>query len=154
MKKVEIEYFEFSNDQPFDIDDKGIVYPSVEHFYQAQKTNDKDLQKRIANANTPAVAKQMGRRLPKELLRDDWNDIKIIVMRAALNVKFYRGTIYHNRLLDTNHKIINYNNDHDSFWGVCDCNACIKTPFYNNLGEMLMDIRLDWLYIYAIEQGM
>ena len=67
------------------IGEDGIVYPSVEHFFQAQKTKDLVQRRIIAEARTPGIAKRMGRRVK---LRPDWEDIKDKVMLFAVRQKF------------------------------------------------------------------
>lgn len=144
--------FEFSNFQPFEFEDAGIVYPTVEHYYQAMKTTDKSLQRRIAAAEKPGYAKAMGKRIPSKMFRNDWMKIREFVMKSALNVKFYEGTEYHDRLMEIWYPLVEYNRWHDNFWGHCMCSNCIKKPYENRLGKMLDDIRLQWQFEYHRRQ--
>src|SRR5262245_5801353 len=62
-------------------------WPTVEHFFQAQKFLDLEHQNRIAKARTPKEAKQLGwdRSIP---IRDDWDEIRDEIMRKAVLKKF------------------------------------------------------------------
>jgi hypothetical protein len=59
--------------------------PSLEHFYQSQKTLDPDWKKKILAAETPGKAKRLGRMAP---LRTDWETIKLSVMERLVRKKF------------------------------------------------------------------
>lgn len=71
-------------------------WPSVEHYYQAQKfagsahPDAAELQEAIAAAASPEEAAGLGRRAQRhrpELLRPDWEQAKVPVMLAALRAK-------------------------------------------------------------------
>lgn len=62
-----------------------MLYPTVEHFFQAAKTVDPALRRRISAAPTPGLAKGLGRRVQ---LRDDWEQIKDDIMYRAVRLKF------------------------------------------------------------------
>ena len=55
------EYAFLSNfySSPFSVD--GIKYPTVEHYFQAQKTLDQNERRAIAAESTPGRAKRAGR---------------------------------------------------------------------------------------------
>ena len=115
--------------QPFD---DGILYPTVEHAFQAQKTLNISIRKEIAAQPTPGKAKAIGRNI---ILRSDWRDIRIQVMYRALKAKF-KDTELAQKLLSTgNEKLVEGNWWGDKYWGVCDGIG------ENNLGELLMKIR-------------
>lgn len=109
---------------------------TVEHHYQAAKTIIWKWQLDILTADTPGKAKKLGRKVP---LRDDWELIKVDVMRELLIRKFsieYHKTI----LLSTDdQELIEGNYWHDNFWGVCNCGKCSNGQ--NNLGKLLMELR-------------
>lgn len=73
------------------------VWPSVEHYYQAQKFSGVDspeacaLVEEIATAPSPEAAARLGRgaeRSHPHLLRADWPEAKVPTMLAALRSKF------------------------------------------------------------------
>ena len=114
-------------------------YPTVEHAYQAWKTLDPEWFERIRTAGTPGKAKRLGRQAPR---RQDWESVKVEVMRMLLRIKFARGTPLAERLLATvdkgiDEQLIEENTWDDTFWGVCEGIGA------NRLGELLMEIRED-----------
>lgn len=134
-----------SNFHPSIIVYDGIAYPTVEHYYQALKTEDKIGRSVIASAPSPANAKRLGNAVT---LRSDWETIKVYVMYKGLLQKFLSVNTepgLAQQLLDTGHEeLIEGNNWHDNTWGVCHCNriTCIQSrPGRNYLGRLLMDIR-------------
>jgi ribA/ribD-fused uncharacterized protein len=74
-----------SNFYPAEATLDGIVYPSVEHAFQAAKTYDAGIRAAIRAAATPGDAKRLGRQLR---LRRDWETVKVGVMRELLADKF------------------------------------------------------------------
>ena len=120
---------------------RGQVAPTVEHYYQAAKTTDAASQDEILAAPTPGAAKKLGR---KVTLRDDWEEIKVPVMRRALAKKFPdHGDPLGRWLVNTYpFALVEGNTWGDTFWGKC------KIPDYelegnwwqgqNWLGTLLM----------------
>jgi ribA/ribD-fused uncharacterized protein len=74
-----------SNFYPAPVTYGGIRFPTTEHAYQAAKTWDDELRRGIADLRNPATAKRIGRIIP---LREDWEAVKIDVMRDVLALKF------------------------------------------------------------------
>ena len=119
----------------------GIVYPTVEHAFQAYKTTDINKRKEIAAQPTPGKAKHLGRHVE---LRDDWQEIRINVMYIALKEKF-KDLELQTKLLSTgNAELIEGNTWSDNFWGDCHCPKCRDIKGENNLGKLLMKIREDY----------
>ncbi len=111
----------------------GIVYPSAEHTFQAQKTDDKSKQLEVAKLPTPAKAKHYGRRKLK--LGSDWEETKVDVMRRVLFAKFTQNPKLLKALVNTGSEILVEGNDWgDRFWGVCGTGS-------NMLGKLLMELR-------------
>ena len=130
-------YHFLSNFQLIDIPFEGITYPSIEHFYMAQKTTDLKLRQIISKLETPGQAKRIGRELE---LRPDWNEIKFDMMRTGLELKF-QDVFMQSQLMETGQEeLLEGNNWHDNIWGSCYCPKC-GNKGENNLGKMLMEIR-------------
>ncbi len=111
----------------------GITYPSVEHAYQACKTTDRKVKRKIAALSTPGQAKRFGKALE---LRDNWDSIKLHVMKTLLLIKFTSSLYLNKKLLATEGMILeegNYWNDY--FWGK------VKGEGSNHLGRLLMEVR-------------
>ena len=131
-----------SNFHPVEITWQGITYPSVEHFYQAQKVtglSNSDAavvsaRQAIAALKTPGEAKAAGRRLPQMNERK-----RIEVMKYALEQKFAEDTDLAQQLMATGKaQLLEKNTWGDVYWGV---NSAGEGE--NRLGKMLMDIRKD-----------
>lgn len=120
---------------------------TVEHGYQAAKTDDVQWQNLILQAASPNEAKKLGQKCP---MRATWDDEKVEVMRALLYRKFRPGTECADLLLDTgNAELVEGNWWNDTFWGVykfVDRSRSLRPepwPGKNWLGQLLMEIRED-----------
>ena len=117
----------------FNLDNR--YWPTVEHYFQAQKFSGSDQEERIRVSRTPKEAKNLGktRKLP---LRSDWEDVKVDVMRSALNAKFTTHANLRDALLATGDEELVENAPTDYFWG------CGKLGGGQNmLGKLLMETR-------------
>ena len=122
---------------------EGIVYPTNEHFFQAMKTLDQTERQKIANAETPGMAKRLGRHVQ---LRPDWEKIKVDVMRTGLMLKFTDAALA-KKLLDTgDEELVEGNWWHDNTWGNCHCPKCSRLGGRNLLGMLLMEVRKELQY--------
>lgn len=128
------EYSFLSNFYLIEIEYNNHIFKSSEHAYQAAKaTNEQDLIF-IKNSNNPGIAKKRGRTIK---IREDWNDVKIQIMKDICRIKFNNPELKQ-KLIDTgNQKLVELNNWNDVFWGVNINNGKGK----NNLGKVLMEIR-------------
>lgn len=115
---------------PFTVN--GVVFPTMEHYFQAMKaTNQKDLLE-IANAPTPGQAKRLGRKVK---IRPDWEYVKKDIMLEGLREKFAIPEL-RQKLLDTGDAYLEEGNTWgDCYWGVCNGTG------ENNLGLLLMKVR-------------
>lgn len=120
----------------------GVTWKSSEHAYQAAKTHDKDEKTMIQLCLTPGSAKKAGR---KVTLRDDWDKVKIGIMDRIVHAKFAGNPTLTRKLLATGDaEIIEGNHWHDQFWGDCTCGmSSCDYPGYNNLGRILMKVRVE-----------
>ena len=122
-----------SNFYPSEITIDGIVYPTVEHFFQAMKTEDIKQRQEIAQANSPGSAKRLGRGL---LLRKYWEYMKDIYMLQGVIEKFTKYPDLAQKLINTHpHQLIEGNTWGDTYWGVYNSTGL------NRLGQILMLIR-------------
>ena len=116
----------------------GETYPTVEHAFQAAKTFDPEQRQMIRDANTPATAKRLGRRVT---LRPDWEQVKFDIMRGLLQQKFADPDL-RQALLDTGEaELIEGNTWNDRTWGKVLRQG--KWVGKNWLGELLMAIRAE-----------
>lgn len=117
----------------------GVMYPSVEHAYQAAKTIDPSIRKRFLEKGLlPGGAKRLGRSL---LVRPDWDSIKTNIMKSLVLQKFIKPELG-DKLLGTEEKpLVEGNYWHDNFWGACLCSGCDNKHRQNHLGLILMETR-------------
>ena len=136
-------YAFLSNFYPCNLRWQDEIWPSVEHAYQAFKTNDLDLCERIRMVSTPAKAKRMGRAVS---CRKDWEKVKRLLMLALVRAKFQQNSKLTKLLLKTgNAKLVEGNNWHDRVWGKCSCRNCAKFEQENALGLILMKVRKEFI---------
>jgi len=126
---------------PILINDK-LIYSS-EALYQAMKfTSYPDIQKEIILPKSPMHAKMVAKKY-KSYIREDWEYIKVKVMRWVLLIKLmFNYDTFGDLLKKTDHKIIVELSHKDKFWGavLIDKNNFIAEGT-NALGRLLMEIR-------------
>ncbi len=106
---------------------------NVEEVFQSAKAVDDKDAKWVLQAGKPWVAKRRGRSIRK---RDDWDDIKIDVMRQYVTEKFKQNPDLAQKLLDTGDAILEEGNTWgDTFWGK------VNGVGENWLGKILMEVR-------------
>lgn len=116
----------------------GVVYPSVEHAYQAAKTLDNGPNGRlwIRSMDTAGKAKRAGKRLT---LRPDWDSVKLVLMKDLLRQKFSNNALAALLLATGSEELIEGNDWGDRYWGA-------EWRFgewvgENHLGKLLMKVR-------------
>lgn len=129
------EYAFLSNFYPCDIVYHEEKYPSVEHAYQAWKSEDERVRMEFATGITTLTAgqaKRLGRNIE---LRPQWNKFKLILMTELIDIKFNQR-YFSDKLVNTSpRELIEGNWWGDTFWG--QCNGVGN----NNLGKILMNKR-------------
>lgn len=128
-----------SNFHPVQIYLECEAYPTVENAYQAAKTLDEGMRKRIA-AVSPTEAKQLGRGLeaqrPGWLARVDQEPLRVEYMRYFIWYKFAMYEDLRQQLLATGTEPLEAHNEHgDAFWGL------VNGRGENMLGRLLMATR-------------
>lgn len=125
-----------SNFWPSVVTYDGERYPTVEHAYQAAKSDDPAYRLRISveTQGSPSVAKRIGR---SAKLRPDWDAVKLDIMLGLLRQKFSPGhEELREQLLNTGDaELVEGNTWGDTFWGRC------RGTGYNHLGRLLMQVR-------------
>ncbi|KAG6409451.1 hypothetical protein SASPL_127490 [Salvia splendens] len=132
-------------------DESGEYYhwPSVEHYYQANKfmgSEDpaaKTCLKEIKSARSPEKAARLGRRTQRQrpdLVRADWDSVKIDVMYRALKCKFTTYRYLSSMLLSSAGSVLVEASPHDLFWG-----GGRDGEGLNYLGRLLMQLRSELL---------
>jgi N-glycosidase YbiA len=96
---------------------EGIWWPTVEHYFQAQKFPGAPYAEQIHRAATPRQAAMLGRSRSVPL-RADWEQVKDGIMLAAVLRKFETHEALRAILLATCDEEIVENAPRDSYWGI------------------------------------
>ena len=118
---------------PIVIGDK--IWPTSEHYFQAQKFDDTDYQEAIRAEKSPMVAARMGRSRSKKL-RADWESVKDAVMLDAVRAKFDQHDDARAALLKTGDALLVEHTENDRYWGDGGDGSG-----KNMLGQILMQVR-------------
>lgn len=115
----------------------GIRYGNAEAAFQAQKCMKKEEKERFSYLPA-SEAKRLGRKVH---MRQDWNRIKVDVMKNILRAKFNQNPDIQCKLMETGNAMLAEGNTWgDTFWGV----DMITGEGQNMLGELLMQIRKEY----------
>lgn len=126
---------------------RGKVWPTVEHFYQAQKFAGVEHEESIRCCRSPALAKQRAAE-HAEFRRRDWDSLKEEVMLEALRAKFGQHPDLRRRLLATRERLLAEHTDRDRYWG----DAGDGTG-RNRLGLLLMQVRAEIQRVEGLDEG-
>lgn len=127
------DYHFLSNFYPCEVSFDGVLYPSVEHAYQASKTLDLEQRKPFQLSSLrPGAAKRLGKTIT---LQDNWNKIKLLNMGNLIWQKFdpeINPSLAEQLIATGTEELIEGNWWGDAFWGVCNGKG------ENHLGKILM----------------
>ena len=131
------QYGALSNFSPHGIQMDGVWWPTVEHYFQAQKFADGDYREKIRGTYSPKQAKTLGRsrKLP---IRSDWDEARNDIMYAACLKKFQTHQDVRELLLSTGDEELIENAANDYYWG-CGRSGSGQ----NKLGQILMSVRAE-----------
>lgn len=125
----------FSNFAAFPIELAGKIWPTSEHYFQAQKFLNEVDQEQIRQATSPGKAADMGRDRARPL-RADWESVKDDIMRDAVRAKFSQHQTICMTLVATEDAWLVEHTANDSYWGDGGDGSG-----KNMLGRILMEIR-------------
>lgn len=115
----------------------GRRWPTSEHYFQAMKFEDIDLQEEVRGQYGPMNAALMGRR--KDLpCRRDWLSVRDGVMKKALVAKFTQNEDIREELLATGEAKLVEDSPTDFYWGWGRDRSGV-----NRLGQLLMEVRAE-----------
>lgn len=130
-------YYEFTNFYPAEVDLDGQVWPTTEHYFQAQKFIGTPFVEIIRNFPRPREAFDFSRNPAVSCwCRADWEQVKINIMRKALLAKFSQHCHLRQKLLQTGTRKLIEHSPYDNFWGNGGDDRGL-----NHLGGLLMEIR-------------
>ena len=125
-----------SNFWPAAVMFEGMKYYCVETAFVAAKTEDDSLRRQIAGMSA-GQAKRFGRTLQ---LRNGWMEMRESVMLELVRKKFEHEDLRAQLIATGVEEIVELNQWHDNFWGVCICERC-NGGGLNKLGHILMQVR-------------
>ncbi len=132
---AELSYGFLSNFSRHPIYCKGVIWDTVEHYYQAQKFEDPKIQEKIRMTETPMMAKKIAHSNLKDIV-PNWSEIKGGIMYDALYAKFTQHPDLNIQLIETNTRILTEHSFDDKYWGDGGDGSGM-----NRLGILLMKIR-------------
>ena len=131
------EFAFLSNFYPCRLEYDGVAWGTSEQAYQASKCLDAKDVKAIRSSNSPGFAKKIGKDCRR---REDWEDVKIGIMRDILKAKF-ADKILAEQLIATGDAELQERNSHfDRFWGLTK-DEDGDWVGENHLGKLLMEVR-------------
>lgn len=125
----------FSNFAAYPIEMDGQIWPTSEHYFQAQKFAGTAHVEEIRLTLSPMVVARMGRDR-KRPLRADWDCVKDDIMRQAVLAKFTQHPDLRETLLATGDAQIIEHTANDNYWADGGDGSG-----RNMLGVILMEIR-------------
>lgn len=132
INRFDGKYFFLSNFSPSPFRVDYVLFPTMEHYFQANKADNQNDYLHIAYAPTPGEAKRLGRKIQ---LRSNWEEIKDEVMLTGLRKKFADPELRNLLLATGDEELIEGNYWGDTYWGVCNGVG------QNKLGKLLMQVR-------------
>ncbi len=120
-----------------EIDLDGVSWPTTEHYFQAQKFIGTPFVQKIQDSSLPRDAFTLSRDPSISYWRrNDWEDVKMDVMRKAVFAKFTQHQYLRTMLVETESRTLVERSPHDSFWGDGG-----NGTGQNHLGKLLMELR-------------
>ena len=110
-------------------------YKTVEHYYQSEKFNNKELKEKIISSKTPKEASNIGRDKNNKRI-DNFKNIKDNVMYEGCLLKFRQNKDIRSKLIETRNKEIREMTIDEYYWGVGK-----NLTGQNKIGKILMKVR-------------
>ena len=109
------EFGELSNFAAYPVTLDGKVWPTSEHYFQAQKFAGTKHEEEVRRASTPGQAALIGRDR-KRPLRRDWESVKDSIMLEVLRAKFTQHNDLRALLHSTGDAKLVEHTANDSYW--------------------------------------
>ena len=127
-------FWGLSNFAPPGIERQGVYWPTVEHYFQAQKFSEPAARDRIKRAVTPKEARALGQSRDYKI-RSDWDVVREQIMLTGLRLKF-KNPEAKTLLLSTQDRVLVEASPFDYFWAAGQDGTGL-----NRLGHLLMQVR-------------
>lgn len=128
-------YGAFSNFSAHPFELKGRIWPTSEHYFQAQKFAGTPHEEELRQVDSPMTAARLGRDRHRPL-RADWETVKEEIMREALRAKFTQHRDLRDLLCSTGDARLIEHTKNDRYWADGG-----DGTGRNRLGELLMELR-------------
>lgn len=134
--KVNDAYGYMSNFAPYSFSDGHKIWPTSEHYFQAQKFLVPEIQEKIRLLESPMDAALEGRNRQNPF-RKDWEDVKDDIMRYAVREKFRQNPEILEKLIATSDAKLIEHTKNDHYWADGGDGSG-----KNMLGKILMETRV------------
>jgi N-glycosidase YbiA len=139
-------YWDLSNFSPPGIEVDGVYWPTVEHYFQAEKFTDPDMREKVRRMLTPKEARALGQ-TRSVAIRTDWDIVRESVMLEALRIKFKQPAA-HALLLSTGNRMLVESSPFDCYWAAGKDGSGL-----NRLGHLLAQVRTELAGLSASVNG-
>jgi ribA/ribD-fused uncharacterized protein len=131
------EYFFLSNSFEHPFEYEGEIFLTIEHAYQAFKTDDPKQRRRVRNCVSPGLARLIGKGVT---LRDGWDDQRFAIMENLVRAKFSDPEMAAKLKATGNSNLIDGRPRSNTIWG-CARGKDGEWRGQNELGKILMKVR-------------
>lgn len=131
----ENEFYVFSNFSAFTLKWKGKVWPTSEQVYQAEKFEDEEMKEFIRTAPSAHEAFKYAQENKSKRV-DNWDEIKLGIMKEILREKVKQHPYVKKKLIDSGDKELVEDSWRDDFWGWGP-----NKDGQNHLGKLWMEVR-------------
>jgi ribA/ribD-fused uncharacterized protein len=132
----EQEFYPFSNFSSFKLEWKGYDWMTSEHAYHSEKfINNPEIIEQLKQSRSAHDAMVIAY-ANKDRYREDWDEIKLDVMKSILIAKVEQHTYVKKKLIESGKKELIENSWRDDYWGWGE-----NKDGSNHLGKIWMEIR-------------
>jgi hypothetical protein len=132
----EQEFYPFSNFSSFKLEWKGYDWMTSEHAYHSEKfINNPEIIEQLKQSRSAHDAMVVAY-ANKDKYREDWDEIKLDVMKSILIAKVEQHPYVKKKLIESGDKELIENSWRDNFWGWGQ-----NKDGQNNLGKIWMKVR-------------
>lgn len=130
------DYYELDNFSAHAVKYKGLVFPTAEHAYQAEKHTDLKIKEEIRSAKSPLESKNIANKKYGAKKRSDWGSVKLKIMEEVKRAKVSQHLEVRKALIRSGKATLAELSEKDLFWGMNN-----KGKGENHLGKIWMKIR-------------
>jgi hypothetical protein len=134
----EQDFYILSNFSAFTLEWKGFRFDTSEAAYHWEKFPGRSLQAQIRTSPSAHEAFKIAERHKSER-REDWDAVKVDIMRQILRAKAEQHEYVYRKLMATGNRELIENSWRDDFWG-----WGVNKDGQNQLGKLWMDIRAEF----------